>query len=196
MEIMPETQNLQAETRPREPSPVTVQQPQPAAPQQNQQPTQAQQVEARIVENLQNPSTPMRSEVEMTLTPQELGRVNVKMVLENGRLAVEIVTVSGRAEEVLRAQLNALTASLRGTMPDLHTVSIVTSTQAPQSNLYGSGTPNGFMYDANENARESRDGSGNDGQRGKGGEGNDDGYDSEQSGNPKKSPHQLLDYSI
>jgi flagellar hook-length control protein FliK len=194
----PEPQNnIQAETRPREPAPVTVQQPAATTqPQQNQQPTQAQQVEARIVENLQNPDTPMRSEFEMTLTPQELGRVNVRMMLENGRLAVEIVTVSGRAEEVLRAQINALTTALKSTMPDLHTISIVTSTQAMQSSLYGSGTPNDFMHDTNENARESADNGAKNGRGGKGGAegGGDDG--AEPSGRNKKSPHQLLDYSI
>jgi flagellar hook-length control protein FliK len=196
-EAAPETlNNIQAEARPREPVPVTVPQPQAAQQtQQTYQPTQAQQVEARIIENIQDPSTPMRSEFEMTLTPQELGRVSVKMVLENGRLAVEIVTVSGRAEEVLRAQIQALTASLRSTMPDLHTISIVTSTQAIQSNLYGNGNHNDFMYDANENTRES--GSNSDkggGQSGNGGQGDDDG--AEQSNRNPKSPHQLLDYSI
>ena len=188
--------NIQVEARPREPIPVNTAQQTTAqqnTPQQPNQPTQAQQVEARIVENIQNPNTPMRTEFEMTLTPQELGRVTVRMALENGRLALEIVTVGGRAEEVLRAQIGALTTALRTTMPDLHTISTVISTQAPQSSTYGGTSPNDFMYSEHENAREPN---GNAGKNGRGGEGDDEGSGEELSGQGKRSPNQLLDYSV
>jgi flagellar hook-length control protein FliK len=184
--------NTGLEARP-QPAPVNTPQPAPqaATAPQNHNPTQAEQVEARIIENIRDPQGSPRTEFEMTLSPQELGRVSVKMMLENGRLAVEIVTVSGRAEEVLRAQINALTTSLRATMPDLHTVQITTSTQSLQNALYGSpNAGNNSMMDGG--TRESQEGS----DRGRGGNAEaDDDYGEQPAKNPK-APNQLLDYSI
>lgn len=91
----------------------------------------AQQIQAQVIENLEKDTMEFR----MQLSPQELGKIDVKMVLENGRLTVEIISAATKTNELLSRQTEALAATLRASGMNLQTVQIVTSAQEADSHL-------------------------------------------------------------
>jgi flagellar hook-length control protein FliK len=88
-------------------------------------PEQARQIRAEITQNLENESM----EFQMRLKPEELGRVNVKMVLEGGRLAVEIAAAQQKSAELLQKQSAALAESLKASGVEVDSIRVVTANE-------------------------------------------------------------------
>jgi flagellar hook-length control protein FliK len=65
----------------------------------------------------------------MRLQPEELGRVNVKMVLEGGRLAVEIAAAQPKSAELLQKQSAALAESLKASGVEVESIRVVTANE-------------------------------------------------------------------
>lgn len=118
---------------PLETAPRPVVQTQPAAAPVNtyQVPDQAEQIRARVVENLEL----NRLEFRMQLNPQELGKIDVRMLLENGRLSVEILAANPKAEELLSRQVQSLATSLRMGNVDVASINVVPSVQTTTSHM-------------------------------------------------------------
>lgn len=106
----------------RTPEPMPTQQPQ--QPQQNGMPDQTEQIRAQVTENLNRTNMEFR----MQLQPQELGKIDVKMVIEGGRLAVEIMAAGTRTTDLLKGQVDSLVHALR-----LHTGMEIQSVQVVQA---------------------------------------------------------------
>jgi len=147
----------------------------------------AQQIQAQVIENLEKDTMEFR----MQLSPQELGKIDVKMVLESGRLTVEIISAAARTNELLSRQTEALAATLRASGVDLQSVQVVTSAQQADSHLEQS--LNMMDQPGQEAARNGEDGKGLS-QRGSGRSQERDSQDAaaEQQSQPKT----LLNYTI
>lgn len=78
-----------------------------------------------------------RMEFRMQLQPEELGKVSVKMVLEGGRLAIEILAATPKAAELLARQAEGLAQSLRLQQTDVQSIQIVTESQAASEQMDG-----------------------------------------------------------
>jgi len=85
------------------------------------QPTPVQQVEAQVIQHLEQGKTEFR----MQLTPKELGKVDVHMLLEDGKLTVQIVTATSKAAQELQRTSESLMASLRMAGTQVESVQIV-----------------------------------------------------------------------
>jgi hypothetical protein len=83
----------------------------------------AKQIEAEILTNLEN----QKMEFRMQLQPADLGKIDVRMVLESGKLIVEIVSTA-KTNEMLARQADSLAATLRLDNPELSSVQVVTQT--------------------------------------------------------------------
>lgn len=116
---------------PARPAPV----PQPAVPGQPAARTdQTEQIRIQVAENLEN----RRMEFNMQLQPEELGKINVKLVLEGGRLAVEIMAGSPQASQLLSRQSEALIQTLRmGANLEIQSVQVVTASDTASSHMDG-----------------------------------------------------------
>lgn len=86
-------------------------------------PTQAEQINTEIVRNLEN----RKMEFRMQLQPEELGRIDIKMALEGGKLMIEIAA-SAKTSELLNRQIDNLVASVRYGSPELTDLQVVTAT--------------------------------------------------------------------
>lgn len=134
----PETARMQ-ETRQESPVPQTTR----AA--------QAEQIQAQVLRNLENRSMEFR----MTLRPEELGQIDVKMALQGGKLMIEIIS-SARVSEILSRQTEALAGSLRQNAPDdITSVQVVTE---PRSFL--GNTDNAFNMNSQNSGQERGEGHG------------------------------------
>jgi flagellar hook-length control protein FliK len=108
------------------------------------QPEQAEQIQTQVVKSLESG----RTEFRMQLAPEELGKISVKLVMEGGRLAVEIVTAGAKTAELLTRQAEALGMALRQhTGMEVTTVNIVTEAENASGNM---GNPFGASADAND----------------------------------------------
>lgn len=72
-------------------------------------PDQTEQIRSFVVQNLKT----QNMEFRMQLQPEELGKIDVKMVLEAGRLSVEIQAASPKTAELLSRQADALAECLQ-----------------------------------------------------------------------------------
>jgi flagellar hook-length control protein FliK len=81
------------------------------------------QIETEILKNLDA----QRTEFRMQLEPAELGKIDVRLVLESGKLMVEIVSTA-KTNEMLARQADSLAAALRLDNPELSSVQVVTET--------------------------------------------------------------------
>ena len=147
----------------------------------------AQQIQAQVIENLEKDTMEFR----MQLSPQELGKIDVKMVLESGRLTVEIISAAARTNELLSRQTEALAATLRTSGVNLQSVQVVTSTQQADSHLEQS--LNMMDQPGQEAARNGEDGKGLS-QRGSGRSREQDSQDTAAEQQPQ--PKTLLNYTI
>lgn len=85
------------------------------------QPLPMEQVKQQIIESYEKG----RMEFRMQLYPQELGKLDIKMVLESGRMTIEIVTSTARAADLLTRNAESLASTLRMSGMDLQNVQIV-----------------------------------------------------------------------
>lgn len=85
------------------------------------QPLPMEQVKQQIIESCEKG----RMEFRMQLYPQELGKLDIKMVLESGRMTIEIVTSTARAADLLTRNAESLASTLRMSGMDLQNVQIV-----------------------------------------------------------------------
>ena len=149
----------------------------PAAPE-----TPAGQVSAEIAKGAETD----RTEFEMQLRPHELGKVNVKMVMEGGALTVQIMAETGRAAAALQEQAAGLIASMRLAGIQVETVQIVQQPSASSEQMH---------HDAMFTGQGE---SGQDGQTGTG-SGNtasDDGLTEEPASQSANQPERLLDTAV
>ncbi len=113
----------------RQAGPAPVREPEVQRPQQTpapapaQPPEQTEQIRAQITRNLEDNNM----EFQMQLKPAELGRVNVKIVLEGGRMAVEIAAAQPKSAELLQRQAAELITALKASGVELSTVNVVTA---------------------------------------------------------------------
>lgn len=94
-------------------------------------PAPAEQVRAELIENLEKD----KMEFRMQLQPEELGKVSVKLVLEGGRLAVEIAAASRKAAEALHRQTDSLAASLRTSGVEVESIQVVAEAQTASGHM-------------------------------------------------------------
>jgi flagellar hook-length control protein FliK len=94
-------------------------------------PTPANQVEAKITEEIGTG----RTEFEMQLNPQELGKVSVRMILENGRLAIQLEAATQAAMQSLRRESEVLLASLRIQGVQVENITVVQEAQPPSGDM-------------------------------------------------------------
>ena len=97
--------------------------PDDAKPQPVRAPDQVEQIRAQVTRNIEQE----RMEFRMQLNPQELGRINVKMILEGGKLAVQITAFNPKAADMLTRQADGLIAALKTGNMEVSTVNIVTA---------------------------------------------------------------------
>lgn len=95
-------------------------------------PDQTERIRAEIVQNLAQE----RTEFTMRLEPESLGKIDVRMILEGGKLAVEITAASLKTAEQLQRQTEQLAASLRLGNVELQNIQ-VTSSQEIGSHMDG-----------------------------------------------------------
>ena len=124
----------ETQTAPKELSPVQIRGMQAAQPLKPMAaPTPTQQVEAQVLQHLEQGKTEFR----MQLAPKELGRVDVRMLLEDGKLTVQILTATSKAAQELQRSGESLTASLRMAGAQLETVQIVHRPEEPSQQMGG-----------------------------------------------------------
>ncbi len=95
------------------------------------QPTPVRQVEVQMLKHLEQGKTEFR----MQLAPEELGKVDVRMLLEDGKLTVQIVTATAKAAQELQRTGESLVASLRMAGAQLETVQIVHRPEEPSQQM-------------------------------------------------------------
>lgn len=127
---------------------------QPQAPQPAGAATPAQQIEAQVLKNLED----QKMEFRMQLAPKELGKVDVRMVLEGGKLTVEIAAASQKAVQELQKTSEGLISSLRMAGAELQSVQIVHEPQQTSQHMDGA-----FHMESGQSGRQGegrQDGSG------------------------------------
>ena len=100
------------------------------------------------------------SEAKLTLTPQHLGQVDIRIVMNNGVLTAQFVADNPAAKELLENQMAQLRASLHGQGLQVERLEVV-----QQSSASGEAT---FQHQEHRNSNSGKDG-------GSGGRGGDDG---------------------
>lgn len=115
--------------------------PAPVQTQPVQVPDQAEQIKAQVIKNLENE----RTEFRMQLQPEELGKVNVKMILEGGKLSVEIAALNPKSTEMLARQVESLVASLKASGADVSSVNVVTANENASAQMDGEYNLNNFQ---------------------------------------------------
>jgi flagellar hook-length control protein FliK len=114
-------------------------------------PDQAEQIQMQVAKNLESG----RTEFRMQLAPEELGKISVKLVMDGGKLAVEIIASGARTAELLNRQAEALGTALRAhTGMELTSVNIVSEGQNASGNMNSpfnanSGNQNGASQQGN-----------------------------------------------
>lgn len=98
---------------------------------QQEQYTPARQVQTQIVEHLQKG----KMEFRMQLQPEDLGKIDVRMVLESGRLSVEISAAAAKTSELLSRQAEGLAASLRMQGIELQSVQVVPANESEAGHM-------------------------------------------------------------
>ncbi|MCL2055933.1 MAG: flagellar hook-length control protein FliK [Oscillospiraceae bacterium] len=90
-------------------------------------PTVAQQIETEIIRHIEQG----KMEFRMQLQPAVLGKIDIKMVLEGGKLVIQIITTE-RTHAMLARHLDQLVFSLRENHPSVTSVQVVTETARAQ----------------------------------------------------------------
>jgi flagellar hook-length control protein FliK len=106
----------------------------------------ARQIETEILKNLEG----QKMEFRMQLQPAELGKVDVRMVLESGKLLVEIVSTA-RTNDILARQVESLAAALRLNNPELSSVQVVAETAQSGTAYLESALNGGDAYAGGQN---------------------------------------------
>ncbi|MDR2908266.1 MAG: flagellar hook-length control protein FliK [Oscillospiraceae bacterium] len=103
----------------------------PQAAEATEAPTPARQVEAQIAERLEEG----KSEFTMRLNPESLGRVTVKLVMDDGKLAVHIAAATQKAVDALKKESEGLMASMRLAGVAVETVVVVPETDSASGHM-------------------------------------------------------------
>lgn len=104
-------------------------------------PEQVEQIRAQVIENLEND----KMEFRMQLNPQELGKVDVKLILESGRFAVEIAAANPKSAELLSKQAESLIASLKLNNIEVSSVNVVTANENASGDMNSQYNLNSFQ---------------------------------------------------
>lgn len=162
---------------------------QPQQPQQPQAVEQADQIKAQLVKNLET----QRTEFQMQLHPEELGKINVKMILEAGKLTVEIVAANPKSAEMLSRQADALAMSLKAGNIESTTVNVVAAPENASSQMNGQFDLNNFQnrfrnQDHTTNKQKGTNPANDSDEQG--------GVGGQLNSNIPKAPQRILNYSV
>jgi hypothetical protein len=105
------------------------------------------QIETEILKNMEN----QKMEFRMQLQPADLGKVDVRMVLESGKLVVEIIS-SAKTNEMLARQADSLATALRLDNPELSSVQVVTETAQSGTAYLENALTGGDAYAGRQNS--------------------------------------------
>jgi len=147
----------------------------------------AEQVSRAVLDGLESE----RREFEMQLRPRELGTLNVKMTLEGGKLAIQIMAATSQAAETLSRQSEGLAASLRLAGIQLESVQIVQQPTAG-SELGQQGGQSGLAADQGE----SNDQNGQPGKNGESRAATSEGQPDDTPQDIPNLPESLLDKAV
>lgn len=161
--------------------------PEPAQPQSRAYASQAEQIQQQVTENLEKG----RSEFRMQLEPNDLGKIDVKLVLDNGSLAVEILAANSKTAELLTRQTEALANTLRGQNVDVQSIQIVQQSGESSGHMESAFNMHNGQTQDNWRQNDSRAYSG----RSDGASGDEDGSDSRETA-PPAGPSTLLNTTI
>lgn len=163
--------------------------PTPIQHEQVQIPDQSEQIKAQLIKEIEIDKT----EFQMQLHPEELGKIDVKMILEGGKLVVEIAAANPKSSEILSKQVESLIASLKASNIDVTAVNVVTASENASGNMSSEYNLNNF-----QNQFQNRDGGqGRSGSSTNAGASN--GQASENGQNEREnpeSPQRMLNYSV
>lgn len=164
----------------------------PQQPQQIRQPEQAEQIKAQIIKNMESE----RTEFQMQLQPEELGKVNVKMILEGGKISVEIAAANPKSAEMLSKQVESLAASLKAGGTEISSINVVTANENVSAQMNSEYNFNNFQ-NRFQNRENGQNGQGQNG-RSKG-----TGTSAEQAAGIRqaererpRAPQRILNYSV
>ncbi|MEG0615570.1 MAG: flagellar hook-length control protein FliK, partial [Oscillospiraceae bacterium] len=96
----------------------------------------ANQVENQVFSTLKSIISNPKSgttEMQLTLTPDDLGRINIKLVNAGGNISVEIAAQSETTQKLLESKLPSLIAGLQGTNSNVESVKVVEPNQNAQN---------------------------------------------------------------
>jgi hypothetical protein len=111
--------------------------------------TPAEQIETELLKNLEN----QKMEFRMQLQPAELGKVDIRMVLESGKLVVEILSTA-KTNDLLSRQADSLAATLRLSSPELSSVQVVTETASSGTAYLENALTGGDAYAGQQDNRQ------------------------------------------
>ncbi len=151
-------------------------------------PEQAEQIKAQMLKNLESD----KMEFQMQLNPKELGKVDVKMVLESGKLSVEIIAANPKSAELLTKQAESLVASLKTGNLDISSVNVVTASENASANMNSQYNLNNFQNQAGQGQQSGQSTHGN--KPNQQGGTNDTAESSKQEAS--SSPQRILNYSV
>lgn len=149
-------------------------------------PDQAEQIKAEVIRNIEE----NKMEFNMQLNPKELGKIDVKMVLQGGSLSVEIITANAQATELLSKQAESLVATLKTGNLEVSSVTVVHEAQNASGNMEGQFNLNNFQD--RQQAHEQRGHAG----RGTHGGNAQEPENTAQEGDARSAPQGKLNYSI
>lgn len=146
-------------------------------------PEQAEQVKAQLIQNLETE----KMEFQMQLKPKELGKVDVKMILESGKLSVEISAVNPKSAEMLARQAESLVASLKESGIDVSSVNVVTANENASAEMNGEFNLNNFRDQTHGQEQNTQGANHGRGQRSGGGQ---------KELETREAPQRILNYAI
>lgn len=112
----------------------------------------AQQVQQKILQNFE-PNKPMV--FQMTLSPDNLGDIDVKLSYEQGKLVIDITAVSQETQKLLGNQINQLVRGLALQNVQVETVHVNTPVEQSSNNQDAAFMMNGGS-DPNENQNQAQ----------------------------------------
>lgn len=95
------------------------------------------------------------TEARISLNPEHLGQVDIKITMQNGQLIAQFMTRNSDARELLDQQMSQLRSALQGQGLQVEKLEVTQSSQSSSSQLYQDGRqPGSGQQDSNRRSRE------------------------------------------
>lgn len=95
------------------------------------------------------------TEARISLNPEHLGQVDIKISMQNGLLVAQFMTRNSDARELLDQQMSQLRSALQGQGLQVEKIEVTQSSQSSSSQLYQDGRQSGSgQQDSNRRSRE------------------------------------------